>query len=797
MLGKALNAPQFSAEVRRVDFSGLDLGRIRLGPEAGLAIDAIQMDWSVAGLLQARIETVRVLGLRVVARETDGVWNVPGILNAAGNGEPSSGPAIVPEIGEFHMDGSIELEGHAINLKAPWSATGSLDGTGLLRMDMRCTLTGRFPGLPMDGTIAAHAEFSIPSGHTPRITAQLTFDSFQTMFANVQLAQDGNASLNVSGMDSLLVQTDPIRFRSPLPVTIWLNEIGMDLDSGRATCSWVAGVESLPGFTLSSGLRLSGHSEAQRQSEGWTIRTAAELAQAQAVPEDAPDVTLSLTPCAMRLDVSTNSSGMRLNGGLALGTLRMEHKERTLLLSGMNATCSAEATSRPLAGTINLADGRLEARQGDMSLTSTRLDGHLGFDLGERLTLRGAVNVNAQAKIPGTTALMRCNLPLSWPDPASSPGQISAELSTKAGKIAAFASTIQQNSDGFGMNGTLATLPVPIHAAVTGHLNPYAPRTSWMRLQTHQTLTLPGDLTRFSPAMKTLSGSARLDANASLDLHSGTPKIPISLKLTGLDLNHAQTSTTLTGGAITLAFPDLLVMRSDSDQHISFDRLQLGSIGLNNGDIRFQVEAPHSILVEGCRIQWAGGHIGTQAFRVNPGIEDYTIDFYCDQVELAQALRQFGMPQAQGGGTANGRIPAHYRDGSLTIDRGFLYSTPGEKGILHISGTDILTRGVPADSPQFAQLDLASEALKDFAYDWAKLNMNTQGKELVVSLEMDGKPINPLPFTYNHDIGSFVRVSASSPGSVFQGFRLDATFRLPLDQLLHYRKLLELMKNGG
>ena len=33
------------------------------------------------------------------------------------------------------------------------------------------------------------------------------------------------------------------------------------------------------------------------------------------------------------------------------------------------------------------------------------------------------------------------------------------------------------------------------------------------------------------------------------------------------------------------------------------------------GDIRYQVEAPHSILVEGCSFRWAGGRIGTHAFR--------------------------------------------------------------------------------------------------------------------------------------------------------------------------------------
>jgi len=128
-----------------------------------------------------------------------------------------------------------------------------------------------------------------------------------------------------------------------------------------------------------------------------------------------------------------------------------------------------------------------------------------------------------------------------------------------------------------------------------------------------------------------------------------------------------------------------------------------------------------------------------------------------------------------------------YSGGSLTFDNGYLYSTPGEKGVLHIQGTEILTAGVPPGTPQYGQLDLAAEALKDFAYEWAKIRLNTQQDELVVSLELDGKPEKPLPFTFNRDIGGFARVTGNSPGSVFQGIRLDVNFR----------QLLELMKNGG
>ena len=57
-----------------------------------------------------------------------------------------------------------------------------------------------------------------------------------------------------------------------------------------------------------------------------------------------------------------------------------------------------------------------------------------------------------------------------------------------------------------------------------------------------------------------------------------------------------------------------------------------------------------------------------------------------------------------------------------------------------------------------------------------------------MQLKMDGKPVEILPFEYRQDFGGFIRVDADSPGSRFQGIRLDVNFNLPLDQILKYGK---------
>jgi hypothetical protein len=145
-----------------------------------------------------------------------------------------------------------------------------------------------------------------------------------------------------------------------------------------------------------------------------------------------------------------------------------------------------------------------------------------------------------------------------------------------------------------------------------------------------------------------------------------------------------------------------------------------------------------------------------------------------------------GAFHAEGDGTLNGRIPLVYKDGQISFNNGFLFSTPGSRGKVVIENTDKIIAGIPMDSPEFSQLDVAREALKNFDYEWAKLTLNTQGDTLVVNMELDGKPAGLLPFEYKKEFGGFIRVDASSPGSHFQGIKLDVNLKLPFNDVMKF-----------
>lgn len=506
-----------------------------------------------------------------------------------------------------------------------------------------------------------------------------------------------------------------------------------------------------------------------------------------------PDLAAS---CAFFAATMTATNGT-MHGQLTTGRLEANSDDIRAFLPELTARFDANMDAETFNGqyTLNFTGARLKQKETGLRTTQALVQG--SFALAPRPYLNGEIHLKATGTAGTMTATTTLRLPVSWPEPAQNPGRLVIDAYRHKKRIAALAAALTPKGSGYTISGTTTLFPLSMRGTLTGQVDPFAPEQTVLSLSADHQLELPGTLPQFIPAARGTVGSGKLTLSGQLRMEHGYPVCPARIDLHDLSLSHEASTTRLSGGSLRLEFADLLTSRSQPEQELTFSRLELGSILIENGDIRFQIDAPQSILVEGCDFRWAGGRIGTQAFRINPEIQDYKVVLYCDRVEMARALEQLGLSQAQGGGRANGRIPVHYAQGSLTFDDGFLYSTPGEKGVLRVQGTEALTAGIPPDSPQYAQLDLAAEALKEFSYDWARIRLQTDQQDLVVSLEMDGKPVKALPFVYKRDFGGFARVDASSPGSVFQGIRLDANFRLPLDQLLQYRQLLQLMNNGG
>jgi len=267
-----------------------------------------------------------------------------------------------------------------------------------------------------------------------------------------------------------------------------------------------------------------------------------------------------------------------------------------------------------------------------------------------------------------------------------------------------------------------------------------------------------------------------------LEIKDGTVRLP--------DMNLAAE-----GINTSISFNDLLILESIPGQVLTIDSIKVNDIIIDDAKIQFSIEDAASLLIENIRFKWCNGLVSTESIRIPQENNTYSLTLYCDRLELTSLLKQVGAFNAEGTGTLNGRIPVLYSDGIISFDNGFLFSTPGSGGKIVVENTDMITSGIPMDSPQFSQLDLAREALKAFDYKWAKLSFHTFDGTLYVNMELDGKPSKLLPFEYKKELGGFIRVDASSPGSHFQGIKLDINLKLPFNEVVKFGNKLQSIFN--
>lgn len=383
------------------------------------------------------------------------------------------------------------------------------------------------------------------------------------------------------------------------------------------------------------------------------------------------------------------------------------------------------------------------------------------------------------------------DLPLSWPDAkAGGAGRLrTVGITWNRKAVGTLEGEIRQQDRGLDMdlrhvsklfpglivyikagldaNGAVARMEIP----------PYAPPQDI-------------DLGRFNSAAAGILAGGRISARGELEVTGTDTKGKALLELHQGRLHKESQGLSAEGLDMTLRMNDITAMKSAPRQKLSVSRLAFGKLNAQNLRVDFQLEGPETLFIERARIQWCRGEIDTSAIRINAEKEDYDVTLFCDRLNLAMLLEQLGAAKANGEGTVNGRIPVRWTDGRLSFDNGFLYSTPGQTGTIQITGTEGILAGLPPGTPQHTQLDIASEALKDYTYEWAKLHVLSEDDILLLKLQLDGKPNRQLPFAYDQARGQFTRVKGEGQAT-FQGISIDLNLRSPLNEIINYKGLFQ------
>jgi len=420
-----------------------------------------------------------------------------------------------------------------------------------------------------------------------------------------------------------------------------------------------------------------------------------------------------------------------------------------------------------MTATVQFANSDIEAARGDISLKQARGTIPLTFPAGNSKQ-KGNLSVSV-------TKYQNLNL-----------GTIQAGL--------------KQTTSGISFNGKLKNPLIPeLAVEFSGEsdfwgVKDYETRAQWEVFYPQSAPEI--DLGKFMPAANGFTFKGEFLEQGHAVVGKRGLQATTKSSLSNGKLHHRKNKIAVEGIQLDLWIPELVKMRSAPGQKLKFRRASFGEMKIENGEIDFQIESPRSVLVEKSHFNWCDGKVDAPAIRFTSGIEAYNLILYCDRLNLAKVLQQFGAASVTAEGELNGRIPLRYQDGKLSFKDGFLFTTPGASGKIRMTDTEILTAGIPPDTPQYVQMELARKALEDYDYSWAKLNLTSEGEDLLLNLQLDGKPAKSLPFVYRKDMGGFAQVEAGVQGSTFQGIRLDVNFRLPLNKIMQYKELIQMIQKS-
>lgn len=461
-------------------------------------------------------------------------------------------------------------------------------------------------------------------------------------------------------------------------------------------------------------------------------------------------------------------------------------------------------TGKDGKGAVTLTLGPIAMQNKDMAARVRTVtlsgEGALGTDMPPRFSgLVAMAGGEAEAKAtPVKVSGLRVRLPLVWPPQKGPEGDFTLASARWQGKaLGSVSGRLRQSHEAVAIqidhnSGLIPGLTVKadgMAGLMAGTTTPFA-RLAWTANRPAQAPPLRlSDLMPEPPEIPiTLSGGLVAQGAMTYD---GEFKASLTAGIENGRLQVDEDGMIVDGIQTALRIPDLGRIRSAPRQTLTFDAVSFGAIRAEDGTLAFQIEPGNVFFLEGARFRWCGGTVIAPATRFTPGVSQYDLAVYCDRLKLDQLLEQFGLARVEGGGAISGLIPVALADGLVTFNNAFLYSTPGERSVIRVQGSEVLTAGIPPGTPQYNQVELARHALKDYDYEWAKITMNTVADDLLVQLQFDGKPAEPLPFVYTPETGGFVKTAPGKPGSVFQGIRLDVNVTLPLNRMLRYRELFK------
>lgn len=275
-------------------------------------------------------------------------------------------------------------------------------------------------------------------------------------------------------------------------------------------------------------------------------------------------------------------------------------------------------------------------------------------------------------------------------------------------------------------------------------------------------------LDRLLPALKGYSVTGTLYGEGELVFRDGTWLSPASFRLSGGEFTTPGGSLAISGIEAGLRLADLWTLRSEQSQHLTFSRLKMGDVQIDDGRLAISLEGPQSLFLEAGEFRYSRGRVTILPFRFPFGAAEFAVTLYADRLRFDDTINQLmGEPAAAGDAELNGLLTLVIRDGLPTFRSGHLYSTPGMRGNLRLKRGSVVTGGMV----------LVEEAMSDFNYEWVRVTLESTGDKLDLTAFIQGAPAGKLPLLYDAGQRDFVRDPAGRRAVELKGLLLELRFR--------------------
>lgn len=749
-------------------FEDAELQLIRLTPEkaelsaslgsmenSAISLPRLEVQYSPESLRHMELESITLISPSIFLQEQDGNIILPGITTNKTTSKSSTGIILPASVRQ------IELQDARLSLKRSDGSTLTLTLNGSANL--------QFSDLPQDNNkkLSKLTLQCITSGLLDT-SIQLKLQESETGYT-VKLQA---SIVKLSQLKSFLKDMKLTSFTGQLELVSDLHlDPQLDLKDFSLSTSLKNGGLSTADLKIEAGnkanttvLHITGNSrQAEYQVENLTLTSgisarisakgAIDFEQQQLTGKTTLDITDQLAPLDIQFEGKKEKGVTALDYRINLE--QFQHPDYTL--KGLKGYGSITSDATGLNGDTNLSIESLLSPPKEVGVQALNLTLPFSWPAGQQVEIRNAL-------LSASRILFRDNT------------------------VAKFNAKGESHGGSFSVRSELDLLDQPgfkVHCATDGDSLNHVTSNCNMA----ETVVRNQDF----PEWLELPDDIDFSGNISFSLHSviNETKLDTSLVAHLRDGRFSSGENQITGIQTDLYFPYLPALESDIAQLLTIDSMQIGRVAFSNAKIRYRIENDHSLFIEKAKTNWCSGSLESGSIRFTLPVDEIETTLYCDRLNFSQLLDQFGISDTSGDGSLNGKLPVILSSKGIQFDDGFLFSTPGNSGIVRFNNTGQLRQGLGA-AAESASLDYTMQAMEDFSYNWTRLTFNSDQGELLLNMELDGKPTFPLPFGYVNG-----QIAPITQGQGIQHpIRLDVNFRLPLEEMFRYGKDIQsIMEN--